>query len=155
GLRVGRVDPDRVEIAVRTGESAHDREALAGVFTHDERPVRLENAVRIFRIDDQLREIKRTPDHPAAFIALVPGRAAVIGNEERAVARFDDAIDSLRVGRRDRYREPAVRFLRETFAGFRRHFGPGRAAIRGAEQSTARRFVRTVAAGTERPTFPP
>src|SRR5205085_1894779 len=56
---------------------------------------------------------------------------------------------------RDRHRQPAVRLFRKTFVYFRRDFRPGRAAIRRAEQSAGRWFVRTFAAGTERPAFPP
>ena len=138
---------------MRALKSAHGREALARVLAHDERAVSLEKAVRILRIDDQVREVKRTPNHPVALVAFVPGRAAIIRNEERAVGRFDEAINALRIRRRDRDRETAVRFLRKTFAVFRRDFGPGRAAIGRTEEAAGRRRVRSVAAGAERPAF--
>ena len=46
---------------------------------HNQRAVSLENAVRVFGINDQVREIERSPDHPLAFITFLPCRAAVIG----------------------------------------------------------------------------
>jgi hypothetical protein len=84
-LRIGWVDPEIVQIAVGAVESTDDREALPAVLTQDQLPVHLEDAVRIFWVNDHFCEIKRTPDHPGALVALFPGGAAVIGNEERAV----------------------------------------------------------------------
>ena len=70
---------------MRAVESADGGETFAAVFTHDQRAVGLEKAIGIFRIDDQVGEIKRAPNHPGALVAPVPGRATVIGNKERAV----------------------------------------------------------------------
>ena len=113
-LRIARIDPDRVHIAVRAVEAADRGETFAAVFTQNERAVRFENAIRIFWIDGQVREIKRAPDHPVAFVALRPRLSAIIGNKERAVGRFDEGVNALRIRRRDRDREPAVRFLWES-----------------------------------------
>ena len=96
-LRVGRIDPDIVHIAVAALETADDGKAFARVFAQNQWAVGLEDAVRIFRIDDQVREIERTPDHPVALVAFVPRRAGVIGNEERAVSGFDKTINALRI----------------------------------------------------------
>ena len=74
-----------MNVAVHPTEAADRGEAFPRVLANDHRAVGLENAVRIFRIDDQIGEIKRTPDHPLTLVALVPGAAAIIGNEERAV----------------------------------------------------------------------
>ena len=95
GLRIGRIDPDVVHVAMRALKSADHRETLARVFAHDERAVGFEDAIRILRIDNQVREIERPPDHPVALVALVPGRAAIIGNEERAVGGFDKSVNAL------------------------------------------------------------
>ena len=79
---------------MRALETADDGEALAGVFAQDQRSVGLEDAIRILRINDQVREVERTPDHPIAFVALIPGRAAVVGDKERAVGGFDKSVNA-------------------------------------------------------------
>ncbi len=128
---------------------------LPAVLAQDQLPVRLEDAVRIFRIDDQFGEVERTPDHPGALVALVPGRAAVIGNKERAIGGFDKSVNPLCIRRRDRDRDPAIRLFRKTFGVLGSDFRPGRAAIGRAEQAAGGRFVGTVAAGAEGPAFAP
>ncbi len=140
---------------MRAVESADGGEALAAVLTQDQGAIGLENAIGIFRVHDQVGEIKRAPDHPLALVALVPGLPAVVGDEERAVGRFDEGINPLRIGGRDRDREPAVGFLRETFVRFRSDFLPGRAAVGRAEKSAARRVVRRFAAGAISPALAP
>ena len=116
-LWVRRVDPNIVRVAVRALKTAHDRKALAGVLAHNQRAVGLEQAVRIIGINDEVREIERSPDHPLAFITFLPSRAAVIGNEQRALRRLDKRIDALRFRWSDCYRQAAIRFLWETFVG--------------------------------------
>jgi hypothetical protein len=76
-------------------KSAHDREAPAGVLAYNERAVGLEQAIRIFGIDNQICKVKRTPHHPVAFVAFVPCRATIVRNEKRAVGRFDETVNAL------------------------------------------------------------
>ena len=52
GLRIYWIDPDIVVIAVAPLKAADDRETFAAVFTQNQRAIRLENAVGIFRIDN-------------------------------------------------------------------------------------------------------
>ena len=51
-FRIGWVDPDIVRVPVASLKAADDRETLAAVFTQNQRAIRLENAVGIFRIDN-------------------------------------------------------------------------------------------------------
>jgi hypothetical protein len=132
-LRIGRIDPDVVEIAVGALKAADHGKALAGVLTQNERAIGLEKAIRIFRIHNQVREVKRAPHHPIAFIALVPRHSAVVRNEERAVGGFYEGVDALCIGWRDRHRETAIWFLRETLVTLGRDLAPGSSAVRGTE----------------------
>ena len=73
GLGICRVDPNHVHVAMRTVEAADRSEALAAVLAQDECAVSLEDAVGIFRVDDEVRKVERAPDHPLALVALRPG----------------------------------------------------------------------------------
>ena len=94
GLRIRRVDPNIVVVTVTSLETANHSETLSAIFTQNQRAVGLEKPVGIFWIDNQPREIKRTPHHPIAFVALLPGRAAIIGNEQRARRRLHKTINA-------------------------------------------------------------
>src|SRR2546428_13333199 len=72
GLRISRIDPDVVHIAMRSNESPNRGETFARVLAHNKRAVRLKNAVRIFWIDNQVREIERAPEHPITFVPFLP-----------------------------------------------------------------------------------
>ena len=133
-----------------------DGETLAAVFAQDQRAVGLENAIRIFRIDDQVREIKRTPDHPVALVALVPGlrrhhrkqraRCRSIRQKRKRVSH-STARSRPRGGRRVSSENPCC------FSGvISFQVAPPSA---DAKKSAAGRLVRAVAAGTERPAFAP
>src|SRR5205807_3003477 len=100
-LRICRIDPNIVHVAMRALKSADYRETFASVFTQDQSAVRFENTIGIFWIDNQPREIEGPPNHPITFVALLPGYAAIIRNEERARGRFDQTVNPLRVRRRD------------------------------------------------------
>src|SRR5262249_31026811 len=97
GLWIHWIDPNVMHVAMRACETAHRCKTFAAVFTQNQRAVAFENAVRIFWINNEPREIERTPDHPVAFVALFPRRAAVIGNKQRARRRFDETINALGV----------------------------------------------------------
>ena len=154
-LRIGRIDPNIMEIAMRTLKTADDGETLARIFAQDQRTVGLEETVRIFRINDQVREVERTPDHPIALIALVPRRAAIIGDKERAVGGFDKGINTFCIRGRDCDCDTTVGLLRKTPGVLRRDFRPGRAAVGRPKQTAARRRVRALATGTEGPALAP
>src|SRR5205823_12360510 len=154
-LRIGWVDPDAVHVAVHPAESAHHRETFSSVLADNQRAVGLEHAVWIFGIHDQIREVERTPYHPLALVTLFPCHPAIIGNEQRAIRRFDKSINALRVRRRDRYGDAAIRFLWETFIGLKRDFRPSIATVAGTKQSAGRGRARTVAARAVLPAFAP
>src|SRR5205085_11530898 len=99
-LRIGWINPDTMHIAVHAAEAAHSGKAFTRVVTYDHGPVSFEKAIGIFRIDDQVGEIKWPPDHPLTFVALVPCAAAIVGNEESTVDRLHESIDAFRIGRR-------------------------------------------------------
>ena len=134
-------------------ETADYGKAFARVLAQDERAVGFEDAIRILRIDDQVRKVKRPPDHPGALVAFVPRQPAIIGDKERAVGGFDKSVNTFRIGRRDRDCDAAVRLLRKTFAVLGSKLSPRRATISRAKQSAAGRLVRTITAGAERPSF--
>ena len=113
GLRIRRIDPHIVNIAMHAFESADRAEALAGVIADYQGPVGLEQSIGIFRIHDQIREIERPPYHPRTFVTLLPGRAAIIGDVERAVGRFDERIYAVRLAGRDGEGNAAEGFVRE------------------------------------------
>src|SRR5437879_13733591 len=105
-------------------------------------------------IHNWMREVERAAYQPLALVALFPRRSAVVGNEKRALRRFDKGINALRVRRRNLHRDPTVWFFRETLVGFLRDLRPGVAAIRGTEPSASRRRSRNLASGPRIPAFP-
>src|SRR5204863_4544552 len=61
---VARLDEDVVHIPVHAAEPADGAEALAAVLTHDEVAVGLVEAIGVLRINDEVGEVERSPDHP-------------------------------------------------------------------------------------------
>src|SRR5262249_32402925 len=92
-LWIRRVYPNIMHVAMHSLKAPDDGEALPAVLAQNQNPIRLENTIWIFRINSQVRKIKWTPYHPLAFVALFPGHAAIIGNKECTIRRFDKAID--------------------------------------------------------------
>src|SRR5206468_2681858 len=88
-----------------------------------------------------------TPNHPLALVALVPCHATVIGNEQRAVRRFDETVNTLGIRGRDCDRQTPIRLFWKTFVLFRSDFRPRVTAVGRAEQTTRGWFVRTGATG--------
>src|SRR5437763_15473635 len=70
-------------------------EASAAILAHNQCKVRLVNLVLVFRIDDQVGEVKRPPDHPIAAVLVFPRFAAVFGPEKSAARRLDYNVASL------------------------------------------------------------
>ena len=52
-----------------------------------EAQVRLEDAVLVLRVDDEVGEVERPPDHVLAAVAHLPGQPAVLGSIERVARR--------------------------------------------------------------------
>ena len=77
-LRIARVDEHIVHVAVHADEAADRAEALAAILAEDHRSVGLKDSLGVLRIDDQIGEIKRPPDHPLALVAQLPGGAAIV-----------------------------------------------------------------------------
>ena len=77
-LRVGWIDPHIMRVAVRSLKAAHRRKAFTRILAHNQRAIGLEHAVWIFWIDNQVREVKRAPYHPLAFVTLLPRQAGII-----------------------------------------------------------------------------
>src|SRR4029453_16543094 len=111
-------------------ESADHRETFASVLTDNQRTIGLKDAIGILRIDNQVREVEWAPDHPLTLISLVPGRAAIVGDKERAFGGLDKRVNALGIRRSDRHCKASVRFLRETLIGLRGNLRPGTAAVR-------------------------
>ena len=139
-LRVGRVDPEVVPVAVRsTGSRA---EARATVGRDDQPSAHLEHAVLVLRIHDQLREVERAPHHHLAAIALLERPAAVAGDEERAARALDERVDARGIRWRHGHRHPAPRLGRQPLRGGRVERRPGGARVVGDEQPAATRGAR-------------
>src|SRR5437879_6278763 len=82
-LRIGWIDPDTMNVPMHP--TANRGEAFPGILTDNHCAVGLKKAVGIFWINNQIGEVKRTPHHPPALIALIPGAAAIVGDKERAI----------------------------------------------------------------------
>src|SRR2546423_15126806 len=76
-IGVVRIHPYVVEIAVRSARDV--AEALPTVRADDETAVWFVDAIRFTRIDDQIGEVERPPDHVLAAIEHLPRLAAVVG----------------------------------------------------------------------------
>src|SRR5947207_15637075 len=80
-LRVRRIYPHVVRVSVCTLKTTDLGKAFSAVVAHNQCAVRLKQAVWIFGIDDEIREVERTPDHPRAFVAFLACPAAIVGNK--------------------------------------------------------------------------
>ena len=135
--------------------AAHVAEALAPVLGRDEREVRLVDAVRVRRVDDEAREVERPPDHPLAVVLPGPRLSAVVGAEQRRLHALDDRVNAVGLRRRDRDVEAAPRPLGQAGRRLRVERLPRRAAVLREEEARAGRACRPVAAGAERPALAP
>src|SRR6478672_9982906 len=71
-LRIGWINPDAMDIAMHPAETPDRRKAFPCILANNHRTIGLEDAIRVLRVDDQIREIKWAPDHPLALVPLVP-----------------------------------------------------------------------------------
>src|SRR5258706_5730412 len=130
-----RIDPDIVEISVRsTGNAA---EALAAVSTEQQDQIGLEDSVFILRIDNQIAEVKRTPDHEIAGVKASPGSTAIVGAIERALLGFDVGVNDLRLRRRDGDSDASPRFCQQALGVAVVDLGPMVATISRFEKAAA------------------
>ena len=99
-IGVLRIDPHVVEVAVRRAADVAERRAAVGA--HDERAVRLVDAILVLGIDDEIREVEWTPQHVLAAIAELPRRAAIVGAIQPVERRhrFDECVHDVGLGRR-------------------------------------------------------
>src|SRR5439155_27090357 len=77
-LCVGWIDPHIVRVAVSSHKTANHRKTFPAVFADDQSSITLEDAVRIFWINNQLRKVQRAPYHPLALATPVPRHPAVL-----------------------------------------------------------------------------
>src|SRR6266566_7897729 len=116
-IGAGRIDPDVMEIAVCTVADA--AEALPAIGAHHERTIGLEDAVLVFRIDDEIRKIEWAPDHSLTAVAHLPGASAIAGTIERVFrrGRLDECVDDVGVRWSNGDRDAAPGLGGQTFRG--------------------------------------
>ena len=95
---VRRIDPEVVVVAVRGGDLA---ERLAAVDGLPQAIVRHPYRVDVDGIGEDVHVVPGTPAKACLLAAPLPGGAAVVGAEERAVLGLDHGVDTPAVGRRD------------------------------------------------------
>src|SRR5437868_5471412 len=81
-IGIGWVNPHIVKIAV--GTAGNHTETATAIYAGEQRPIRFEDFIFVFRVDDEVAEVERPPDHEAAGIEASPTVAAIVGTVERA-----------------------------------------------------------------------
>src|SRR5258708_18955787 len=122
-------------VAVSIGRSA---KTFPSVRADQQRPIGFENFVFVLGVNNQVGEIKRRPDQVLAGIQTDPFLTAIIGAIKRTALRFDNRVDNLWLGRRNRERNPSVWLVRETLRRGGINLRPVLPAIAGLKQPTAR-----------------
>ena len=94
---VFRIDPHIVEVTVCASRDI--AETLAPVRTHDEWAVGFVDLILVFRIDDEVGKVERSPHHALTSVECLPGFTSVIGAIESVLWRlsFDERVDNIRV----------------------------------------------------------
>ena len=119
-----RIDPEIVVVPVR---GRHLDERLAAVDRLPERVVRHPHGVDVGRIGEHVHVVPGTAAEPGLLARALPGGAAVIGAEERAVLGFDQRVDAPAIGRGDGDADPSEDAARQS--GVARDVGPRVAAV--------------------------
>ena len=132
-----------MKIAVRAARN--HAETAAAIYAGQQRSIRFEDLVFVFRVHDQVAEVKRTPHHEQARIQPGPAVAAIIGTIESTLLRFDVGVDHLRFRGRHCDRDSSPGFFGKALAVAFVEFGPVIATVGGSVESAAR------AAGAEGP----
>ena len=146
------IHPDIMEIPVCAVPD--HAEASAAILAHNQCKVRLVNLVLVFRIDDQVGEVKRPPDHPIAAVSLFPRFAAIFRAEKSAARRFDHSVHNIWFCRGNRDGNAPPGFRREPFGALFIQLIPGASAIGGLEKTAAAGRGGILTARTERPSLP-
>src|ERR1051325_6517861 len=149
------IDPDVVKVPVRpAGDIA---EALSPVSADDQRAVRFEYLILIFRVDDQIGKVKGAPDHGLAAVKRPPGHSSVVRAIE-AVARrlgLDEGIDDIRLGGCHSHRDSPPGLRRKARGALLSKLCPARSAVGCLEKPAPARHSRAIATRAERPPLSP
>ena len=111
-------------------------EALTAIGTENERAAGFVYLVFVFRVDDEIGEIKRTPDHHLTAIAFLPSLPSIGRTIERTVIGFDHGVDDVGIRRRSGNGNAAPRLGRQTLRRLLIEIFPGLAAICGFVKGT-------------------
>ncbi len=137
-LRVVRVDPDDVVVAVR---GMQFRPRLAAVARHPQRvDLRHVGRVRVVRVGEDAHVVEGALTELPFLVHARPGGAGVGRAEDAALLRLDDGVEDVRVGRHHRDAHPAERPGRQ--AGMIRDVRPVRAAVGRLVEAAARTAAR-------------
>src|SRR5450830_82785 len=146
-----RIHPHVVEIAVRAAADAAERRSAVGA--HDERTVRLVDAVLVLRVHDEVREIERPPGHVLAAVPQLPCLAAVVRPIEPVQwrHRLDEGVHDVWLRWSHRHRNATPRFDWKSLGTLVVERDPRRTAVGAPEQATPAWRVRSLATGAKRP----
>src|SRR5215475_3460274 len=110
-------------------------EACAAITARDKRPVRFVDLVGVFWIDNQVSEIKRTPDHVLTAIEFLPRLAGIIRAIEPVLRNFgfDERINRGRFGRSNGNSDTTPGFCRQPLTVLSVKFGPRGAPVGALE----------------------
>jgi len=70
---------------MRALKTAYYRKAFSAIFADDQGTIGFKQAVRVLGINNQIRKVEWTPDHPLTFVAFLPCCAPVVRHEQRAL----------------------------------------------------------------------
>src|ERR1044072_4682642 len=128
-VRVVRIDPNIVKVSMRS--TGYVTEAAPAVTACYQRPVRFVYLVFVFRIDDQVSEIERAPDHVLTTIELFPRLAFIIRSIKSILRhlRFNKRIDRRRFRRSNGNGDASPWFSGKTGGTTVGKFFPGGASV--------------------------
>src|ERR1700683_746838 len=125
-----------MEVAMHCGGNIV--EGFSAIVAQQQHEVGFENLIFICRINGQVGEIKRAPNHVDAAVEFGPGCASVVrAIEAAAFFGLDVAINDVRFGFGYCQCEPPVWFWWQTFGVVVSDFAPVSAAVGRSEQSAA------------------
>ena len=137
-LRIVRIDPDVVMIAVRAVADVGER--LAAVGRAERARVQRVDDVLVLVIGEDVRVVERALADVAAGVDHLPGRAGIVGHQQAAVLVLDQRVDA--VGIRGRQRDADLADHPRRHARVARDLFPGLAAVGRLEEAAARTAAR-------------